>query len=169
MPAGNPAPAPRPIIVCFRDYKDVGLILGQAYLLKGTTYGINRDYPNEIVQARSSLWNNYKSCKQKIQKKGKGSVFIGFPAKLIVNKRFVRDEFPDLSQMPRTSRTQENNGKVQPQINGHKQQKLNDISESDSDSNNLENSFNIESDYHESDVDKRNYACVRIQQGNVTS
>ena len=34
---------PRPIIVCFRDYKDVGMIIGAANKLKNTPYGINKD------------------------------------------------------------------------------------------------------------------------------
>ena len=34
-------PPPRPIIVCFRDYKDVLVILENAHKLRGTTIGIN--------------------------------------------------------------------------------------------------------------------------------
>ena len=56
---------PRPIIICFRDYKDVVRILGNAYKLRDTNYGINRDYPPEIVNARSKLWADYKSKKEK--------------------------------------------------------------------------------------------------------
>ena len=37
---------PRPIIVCFRDYKDVELIMSNAKMLKGKTFGINRDFPS---------------------------------------------------------------------------------------------------------------------------
>ena len=40
---------PRPIIVCFRDYNDVELIMSNANKLRGTIYGINRDYPREIM------------------------------------------------------------------------------------------------------------------------
>ena len=83
---------PRPIIVCFRDYKNVETIMSYAFKLCGTKYGINRDYPNEIVSARSRLWADYKSAKSRFPE---DRVFIGFPAKLIVKGRVVRDEFPD--------------------------------------------------------------------------
>jgi len=43
-------------------------------------YGINKDYPSEIVQARSRLWSDYKMAKRE----GNASVFIGFSAKLIM-------------------------------------------------------------------------------------
>lgn len=83
---------PRPIIVCFRHYKNVETIMSNAFKLRGTKYGINRDYPNEIVSARSRLWADYKSAKSRFPE---DRVFIGFPAKLIVKGRVVRDEFPD--------------------------------------------------------------------------
>lgn len=46
----------RPVIVAFRDFIDTDNIMQNAYKLKNTSYGINRDYPNEIVKARKSLW-----------------------------------------------------------------------------------------------------------------
>ena len=54
---------PRPIIVCFRDYNDVELIMSNANKLRGTSYGINRDYPRKIINARSKLWADYKTAK----------------------------------------------------------------------------------------------------------
>ena len=42
----------RPIIVRFRDYPDTVDILKSANKLKGTTFGIDRDYPREIADAR---------------------------------------------------------------------------------------------------------------------
>ena len=45
----------RQIIIAFRDFSDVQLILSKAYKLKGSKYSINRDYPQEIVNARKSL------------------------------------------------------------------------------------------------------------------
>ena len=53
---------------------------------------MNRDYPIEIVQARSRLWQLYKSERAKNPPR---SVFIGYPAKLIVKGSVVHDEFPD--------------------------------------------------------------------------
>lgn len=94
---------PRPIIVCFRDYKDVVRILGNAYKLRDTNYGINRDYPPEIVNARSKLWADYKSEKAKPRRR-EGSVYIGFPAKLVVEGKVVRDEFPEWKDILRGSR-----------------------------------------------------------------
>lgn len=89
---------PRPIIVCFRDYKVIELIMSKAKMLKGKEYGINRDYPNEIISARSKLWADYKSAKDLY--KGSGNkVSIGFPAKLIINGKVTRDEFPDWRQV----------------------------------------------------------------------
>ena len=64
-----------------------------------TQYGINRDYPSVIVLARSRLWSDYKRAKGE----GSASVFIGFPAKLIINRHVVRDEFQELSNI-KTSR-----------------------------------------------------------------
>jgi hypothetical protein len=38
-------PKPRPIVACFRDSKDVDIILGNTFRLKQTDIGISRDYP----------------------------------------------------------------------------------------------------------------------------
>ena len=43
----------RPIITSFVHYKDVEKILKSAYKLQVTNYGINRDYPKEIIEAIS--------------------------------------------------------------------------------------------------------------------
>ena len=78
---GHDGPKTRPIIVCFRDYKDVDIIMSNVSRLKHKPqYGINKDYPSEIVQARSRLWSDYKMAKRE----GNASVFIGFSAKLIM-------------------------------------------------------------------------------------
>lgn len=60
----------RPIICRFFERKDVDYILSKAYQLKGTTFGINRDYPREIVEARSKLWPEYKQNREKYKKNG---------------------------------------------------------------------------------------------------
>ena len=95
----------RPIIVCFRDYKDVQEILAKAHTLQGTEFGINRDYPDEIVKARSRLWGDYKAEKPKYPR---GKVYIGFPAKLVVAGEVVRDEFPDWQGVLKGSRDERN-------------------------------------------------------------
>ena len=104
---GRTSVQPRPIIVNFRDYEDVEIILENAKKLKGTNFGINRDYPKEIVSARSKLWPEYKKAREE---NSKGEVYIGYPAKLIVNKKVVRDEFPDWRKVLSGSRLQENEG-----------------------------------------------------------
>ena len=49
------AGARRPIIVAFRDYVDTERIIGRAYLLKNSRFGIDRNYPKEIAAARQVL------------------------------------------------------------------------------------------------------------------
>lgn len=92
---------PRPITVLFRDYNTLENILSNAYKLKGTPYGINRDYPPEIVEARSRIWPMFKKAKAE---NPKGSVHIGFPAKLVVRGITIKDEFPNWRQVMRTLR-----------------------------------------------------------------
>ena len=92
---------PRPIIVCFRDYADVEKIIANSYKLQGTDYGVSRDYPKEIVAARSELWPRYKTERSKFPR---SKVTIGFPAKLVINGRVVQDKFPDWFSVLRGSR-----------------------------------------------------------------
>ena len=99
-------PTPRPIIVCFRDYADVETIIGNAYKLANTNLGISRDYPKEIVDARSELWPLYKSERQKYSK---SNVFIRFPAQLVVNGRIAADKFPDWRSVLNGSRNKLSN------------------------------------------------------------
>ena len=95
---------PRPIIVNFRDYQDVELILENANKLRGTSFGINRDYPKEIIDARSKLWPLYKKAREN---NPNSKVFIGYPAKLIVNGLVKEDQFPDWRNILRGSRIQD--------------------------------------------------------------
>ncbi|KAH3775046.1 hypothetical protein DPMN_176442 [Dreissena polymorpha] len=94
----------RPIIVRFQNERDIEDILANAYKLKGTKYGINRDYPKEITQARARLWNRFK---QERANNPKGSVHIGYPAKLIVQKTVLQDEFPDWKIITQSHRTEQ--------------------------------------------------------------
>ena len=93
--AGRTSVQTRPIIVNFRDYEDVEIILENAKKLKGTNFGINRDYPKEIVSARSKLWPEYKKAREE---NSKGDVYIGYPAKLIVNKKSRERRIPRLEK-----------------------------------------------------------------------
>ena len=91
----------RPIIVRFRNYRDTDHILENAYRLKGTNFGVDRDYPKEILDARKRLYKSKEAfdarkCRQKVQ--------IRYPAKLFINDRLVRDEFPEWSSYMKVSR-----------------------------------------------------------------
>ena len=44
--------SPRPIIAVFRDYITTENIISQGRLLRGTQYGVSRDYPVEIKKMR---------------------------------------------------------------------------------------------------------------------
>ncbi len=81
----------RPIICAFRDYKDTECIMSRAQVLSGTSYGIDRDYPKEIAQARKYLWN----FKKQQRYTSRDRVAINYPAKLIVNGAVVKDVFSD--------------------------------------------------------------------------
>lgn len=81
----------RPIICAFRDYKDTECIMSRAQVLSGTSYGIDRDYPKEIAQARKYLWN----FKKQQRYTSRDKVAINYPAKLIVNGAVVKDVFSD--------------------------------------------------------------------------
>ena len=97
----RPPLKPRPIIACFRDYQDLETIIANAYKLKDTDISIHRDYPKEIVNARSELWPMYKSEKQN---NPRAKVSIGFPAKLIVNGSVIANKFPDWYDILRGTR-----------------------------------------------------------------
>ena len=85
-------PKHRPIIAAFRDYPDVELILSNADKLGGTSCGINRDYPQEIVNARKPLFREKKALKLKHPT---ASISVQFPAKLVKDGRVIRDMFPE--------------------------------------------------------------------------
>lgn len=92
----------RPIIVAFRDYGDTDSIMSRAKQLRGSPYGISRDYPPEIVKARQKIWPEYKTFKQQMAPNDR--ISINFPAKLIVNKETKLDLFPDWNRIMKGSR-----------------------------------------------------------------
>ena len=84
-------PRHRPLIALFRDYQDVELILGSASKLQGKGFGINRDYPPEIIAARKPLFAE----KKKLQLANPTSkISIQYPAKLYMDGRLVKDALP---------------------------------------------------------------------------
>ena len=91
----------RPLIALFRDYQDVELILSNAGKLRGTRFGINRDYPQEIINARKPLL----ALKRELKSQNPSSrISIQYPAKLIKDGQIIRDMFPDWQQVMRKSR-----------------------------------------------------------------
>ncbi len=72
----------RPIIVAIRDYQDVEKILQNTKHLAGTRFGVNRDFPYEIAQARKHLFPRLKALKTE----NPGSkVSIQYPARLVID------------------------------------------------------------------------------------
>ncbi|MCG8047033.1 MAG: hypothetical protein N0E48_15590, partial [Candidatus Thiodiazotropha endolucinida] len=82
----------RPIIVAFRDFCDTLDILDASSSLKGTTYGVSRDYPVEISTARQSLWKQYKTTREA---NPKSKVTMEFPARICVEWVVIADAFSD--------------------------------------------------------------------------
>ena len=94
---GAPKPGKtRPIIVCFRDYPDVEVVLSNSKALQGKRQGISRDIPDPLRKARSNL----EADRRKARQDGKRAV-IAYPAKLVVDGVVVRDEIPDWSRVRR--------------------------------------------------------------------
>ena len=82
----------RPLIAACRDYPDVELILSNVRKLAGSNFGINRDFPQEIVNARKTLSKRKKELKSQ---NPSANISIRYPAKLIMDKKVVKDMFPD--------------------------------------------------------------------------
>ena len=91
----------RPMIVRFRDYTDTERILQQAYKLRGTRFGVDRDYPKEIAEARRALY----ACTEAREARARRSkVQIRYPARLFIDGQLVDDKFPDWFQILSTPR-----------------------------------------------------------------
>lgn len=97
----------RPIIVRFRDYRDIDHILDNAYRLKGSRFRVDRDYPKEIAEARTRL---YQSTEVQEARKRRSKIQVKYPARLYINDRLVRDEFPDWFDLMRESRIESFDG-----------------------------------------------------------
>lgn len=91
----------RPIIVNFRDFCDVQAVMNRAYMLKNSPFSIDLDMPREITAARKRLWSELKTIKSQ---NPRVKYQIVYPAKLIVDGKLIRDEFPDWNQTINTSR-----------------------------------------------------------------
>ena len=85
-------PQKRPLIVAFRDYTDTVEILENTKRLKGLPFSVDRDQPREMYEARKCLWP---LLKEKRREHPHADVYIQYPAKLMVDKEVIRDEFPE--------------------------------------------------------------------------
>lgn len=94
------------MIASFRDYQDTELILSNAYKLKSSGFGINRDLPKEILDARKPLWVKFKS--EKANSPG-AKLTIAYPAKLIKNGQVIADALPEWNGMMSKSRLDNSN------------------------------------------------------------
>lgn len=93
----------RPIIVCFVDSCDTEYIISVANRLKGTDYHINRDFPQEITNARRTLWPIYKDLRKNYPN---SKISIVYPAKIIKDGSVYADMFPQWSLAMQGSRFQ---------------------------------------------------------------
>ena len=91
----------RPIIVNFRDYCDTDIIMSRARLLKNLPFSIGYDLPKEIKEARKKLWEEVRHIRQTSPRV---KFQILYPAKLLVEGKIVRDEFPDWGKAMQESR-----------------------------------------------------------------
>ncbi|MES9882921.1 MAG: hypothetical protein ABW185_18795 [Sedimenticola sp.] len=126
-------PRHRPIIVALRDYQDVELILSNTRNLTGTAFGINRDYPPEIVNARKDL---YPMLKRYRAEKPDSRVTIQFPARLLIDKTVIVDMFPDWYEVLKRSRhvTTHTRSTTQPYSIGDSNITISECSEKSTDS-----------------------------------
>ena len=85
----------RPIIVNFRDFCDVEMIMSHVKMLRNTEFSIDYDFPREIQEARSRIWPKYKQLKNQ---NPRSRVQIVYPAKLIQEGTVIHNEFPDWDQ-----------------------------------------------------------------------
>ena len=106
---------PRTILVTFRDANDVETIMSNTRLLARTNYGISRDYPREIADARRELWGDYKQARSRF---GPRNVKLRFPAALEVNGDVVRDLFPRWYETLRGSRNSNVTARTQQRFSG---------------------------------------------------
>lgn len=85
--------------MAFRDYIDTERIIERAYRLKGSKFGIDRDYPKEIAAARQLLWPRFKELKQH-----NNNVSLQYPARLVLNGRVIEDALPDWYEVLKATR-----------------------------------------------------------------
>lgn len=93
----------RPIIVRFLNNYDTEMILQSAYTLSGTPFGVDRDYPREIAEARKRL---FQVTDARYAREDRFNVQIRYPARLYVKGRLVKDCSPDWFTLLKESRVE---------------------------------------------------------------
>ena len=78
--------------MAFRAYTDTVEILENTKRLKGTPFSVDRGYPCEIYEVRKRLWP---LLKENRTTHPRADVHIQYPARLMVDKTVIKDEFPD--------------------------------------------------------------------------
>ena len=68
-------------------------IISNAYKLRGSGIGINKDLPAELLDARKPLWAKLKSIKAQNKQ---AKAVITNPAKNILNGRVIADSLSDV-------------------------------------------------------------------------
>lgn len=105
----------RPMVVKFLDYIDTEEIMTRAYKLRGSNFGIDRQYPKEIRSARTEL---YQREDVKTAKMNRKKVQIRYPAKLYINDQLIEDKFPDWHKILSSDRVKQvTQSKFNPQQN----------------------------------------------------
>ena len=104
----------RTILATFGDPSHVYDIMNSVVRLKGTPFGVSRDYPREISDARRELWPEYKQARAQY---GPRAVKLAYPAALVVNGDVVRDLFPGWFDVMRGSRNTDSRARIQSRYN----------------------------------------------------
>ena len=91
----------RPLVAIFRDFQDVELIISNDGKLRGTSFGFNRDYPPEIIEARKPLLAETEKLKAAYSN---SNISIQYPAKLKQDGRLIKDIFPNWQESIKRSR-----------------------------------------------------------------
>lgn len=105
---------PRAILVTFSDIRYVDEIMDSVIKLKGTHFGVARDYPKEIRDARKELWDEYKAAKLRY---GPRNVKLTYPAALVVNGDVVINKFPGWHEILRGSRNSNVQARIEARYN----------------------------------------------------
>ena len=151
----------RSILVSFIDPRQVDLIMSQAYLLKGTFYGISKDYPKEISDARKELWPEYKQARAKY---GPKNVTIKYPASLVIRGETVRNKFPDWYEVLQGSRNSNINERIdirfKAKVQEFTEKTMNEITKND---------IQTDGDDYSSDESDMEVTMHKIQETNTPS